>query len=414
MADELTQVIHGAVSEAGLLDGGAGDGEGGGDRGDGGDTHAADDGDGGDDLDGIDADALDDDGTTSDDDDAGDASDDDEGAGAGETGADDDAADASKAKGQDGKGDSKDKQAPPTRESKPTDKKGPIPFPRHEEIIRNIRDEYEHPETGKYTRAVKELRSLEWARDPETLAAVRLLQIANDPDNGPEKFAKLLVQNKTLAKHLALRGSEEAVRAPSSATSKVGEMPKPNRTYKDPESGQEHTFYDNDGITALMQWAVASAEERAAQAAEKARKELSDEYDEKYGPVIDSFKAASIREGQVAQERANIAHAREHWRGFKQYEEDIKAYVFKPGNEKVNLFDAYLAVVPAKLEEAAKADKAAVRKEILAELKKKSKAAVRHTNRAPAPDVEAEGGSSADGDPITAAIRGAVRRARLT
>jgi len=397
MSDELTQAIAGAMTEAGLSTSGDDAGDGSPDPGTGTDTDLGDGNDGDPD------DALDEgDGTT---DEGDDPSDD---AGDGDTGADDGDPDASASKDDTDSKDQGDGEAV-TSDSKPTGKdkkKGPIPFSRHEEVLKNLRDEYEHPEKGKLTLATKRVKELEWADSREAKAIFNAFNLADTDQKG---FIRLLLKDRRFADIVQIRGEGgDAPIATRNDRKAVGEKPGPNAVYKDPESGKEVAYYDDKGLAALTDWQIAKAEETAQAAADQVRQELRDEYEKKYGPITRDHEARQLWDSQVLEERKAINYAEDHWPHFKEFKEQIKEAVFKDGS--LTLFAAYLGTVIPALEGRAKVNEEAMRKKVLAQINKKRKAAQPPTNRFPQPKAEErEANVSAGDDEIMSAMRHAVR-----
>ncbi len=89
----------------------------------------------------------------------------------------------------------------------------------------------------------------------------------------------------------------------------------------------------------------------------------------------ESLDAAKARQSVV------LKDARELWHGFAEHEKAVRAELLKPGNERMQLRQAYLAVVPALLKAAndqrlvdESAREAELRKKVVADINKKATA----------------------------------------
>ncbi len=238
----------------------------------------------------------------------------------------------------------------------PAQRKGPIPFAKHEKILSNERTKHKGELEALHTR----LKSVEWAESAEAKARVQAMGAA---ETHPELFASAILADTRLGPIFRrLVSGEAAPAAVEQPKPPVGrERPKPNVTDANGNLG-----YDEAGLQALLDW---TAEQGAAQGAERAQKLFEEKYGKEIAPIVeDRKKAAAWQTDLKAADRA-INTARAKWHGFKEREGDIKAYLI--ANQTATLEDGYQAVVVQGL----RSDRTKMREEIMAEMNGKKRIA---------------------------------------
>lgn len=136
---------------------------------------------------------------------------------------------------------------------------------------------------------------------------------------------------------------------------------------------------------------------------------------EELKPTLSAQEIDKNIEAGKSRMKTVLERARAGWKGFKEHEKEIRAYLAQPGNELTDLYDGYAAVVVGgyekKLAESA-VDRAKIEAEVRAKLVKEmnENSPRNHVRpRGPAPERN-------DGDeerPLSEVIRGAMREAGL-
>ena len=292
---------------------------------------------------------------------------------------------------------SADSAAPATQETPPADApvveqemRGRLSAKRHQEILTRQREK----QAAEHATAVKALQDqLSAFQQPELRAKLQMLDLA---ERDPDAFAKTLLSHPTFASRLTLKQQAEAqADATSNGRKDLGEMPGPNRTSED---GQ-FAFYDADGLAARDAWFV---EKAMRDAEDRFAKQLA----ERLGP-IEQERAAKETFAKVHQKvSGELAHAREHWPGFKEHEADIKALV--TGERPMPLLEGYATVVVGKMQAQGAKSREDYWKEFQAEMNEKAAATGERPDAGPA----VRGTSSGSSDPTTDAIRKSISRIR--
>lgn len=235
-------------------------------------------------------------------------------------------------------------------------KKGSLPYHRHEAILKKQRADAD----AAIAAVRQEYAPLEWARHPDAKATFDAMAIAN---TDPEAFARGVVSVPELASAFRkVLGAAEAPPAakPGAAAAPAGsERPQPDV----PLEGGGYT-YSVEGLEKLLEW-------QRNQVLEQVDKR----YEERFGPIEKDFVATTKWNQALDRTRATLQNARDNWPGFKEHEKAIGDFLRAPGNEKKNLEDAYRAVAVKAIWDQKRADRDAVRAEVLKELNGKPAAA---------------------------------------
>jgi hypothetical protein len=181
----------------------------------------------------------------------------------------------------------------------------------------------------------------------------------------PEQFLELLPHiNPKFAELLGNR-SEKHVEAPK-------ELPKPDVKVKLPDGTEAETF-STQGLQQYIQGIVAQTEA-------KVRADI----DARFKPIKDREQAALSEQQQLDQLYAQVQHARQNWRSFKEWEKDIQQVMAEDRTQarkagrapKLDLNDAYLIVRDRKHDDDLKKltlDQETMRKKIVDEINKRPK-----------------------------------------
>jgi Fe-S-cluster formation regulator IscX/YfhJ len=230
----------------------------------------------------------------------------------------------------------------------------------------------------------------------------------------PDRYIRILahVEPEKYGKFAAILDAkpEEKVTAGESSDDDIFKnMPRPDLKMKMPD-GSEGESYTLKGMQEVFKYAIQIGEQRAEERANKVLK-----------PVIDDRKKAEDArkqqefdtklDKQIDEEFAEASQ----WEGFTEHRDEIiaamradTAQAKKSGKFKFkNIHAAYIAIVPKKLREAGTANEQEMRKKILAEMNKTTR------STAVTGDVSSGKPVESSGDPITDAIRGAIRKSGL-
>jgi len=214
-------------------------------------------------------------------------------------------------------------------------------------------------------------------------------------ENEPEKFLQRLpLVNPKYAELLAGKGT---VQAPS---------PDENMPEPDYDMGNGQKTYSPDGLRKLLQWN-----------SEQTRKQLSGEFDEKIKPFATERQQRESRQAAGQKAQARVEHARQHWPGFKDHEEEILIELTNDTTEATRLRrpmisfeEAYVRVINRKRDAeitTLKADRQKIREELLTEMREQGQ--VTGTAASGKADVAKEKGAvKKAADPILAEIEKAV------
>lgn len=193
-----------------------------------------------------------------------------------------------------------------------------------------------------------EWKQYEWAKDPDIQAALQAIALAESDE---EAFIDLLLKDDRYAQRLT--------RAQQQKTFAEG-RPGPNQKTED----GSFEYYDNDGINSLLEWHGATLEKALTEKIERAM-------EQKYGKVAKAYEASTEWNTAIAEANGKLEKYRKNLEGFAEQEKNIRSFMQQPGNERVTVEEAYMAVVPKALREAGKIEKDKLRAEILAEMKGK-------------------------------------------
>lgn len=217
----------------------------------------------------------------------------------------------------------------------PTEKpRGPIPYDRHEAVLNNVRKEYE------------------WVKehgDPQTVQ--QKLAILRRAEQDPASFVRDFVN--------AARLNPQELFTPPAPPAPVAppEPPQPDILL---ENGQ--LSYSHERLQQLLAWKEAQIEQRISQT---------------IAPIQQRVALADMQEQATVRARQELSAA-QAWPGFAEAKADMAAFL--RANPTATLRDAYIAVVPARLAEQAKASETQGYQKALTELQQKAGAA-----SAPAP-----------------------------
>ncbi len=212
----------------------------------------------------------------------------------------------------------------------PTEKpRGPIPYDRHEAVLNNVRKEYE------------------WVKEHGDIQTVQQkLQILRRAEQDPAGFARDFMSAARLNPQ-ELFGPPPAPPAPV-----ADEPPQPDRLLEDGS-----LIYSHERMQQLLDWKARQVEQRISQQIAPIQQRVA---------MADMQERATVR----AQQELSAAAA---WPGFTEAKADMAAYL--KTNPTATLRDAYIAVVPARLAEQAKASETQGYQKALTELQQKAGAA---------------------------------------
>ncbi len=213
----------------------------------------------------------------------------------------------------------------------PTEKpRGPIPYDRHEAVLNNVRKEYE------------------WVKEHgDTQTVQQKLAILRRAEQDPAGFARDFMAAARLNPQ-ELFGPPPAPPAPVAPP----EPPQPDILL---ENGQ--LSYSHERLNQLLAWKEQQIEQRVSQA---------------IAPIQQRVALADMQEQATVRAKQELSVA-ESWPGFTEAKADMAAFLRT--NPTATLRDAYIAVVPARLAEQAKASATEGYQKALTELQQKAGAA---------------------------------------
>jgi hypothetical protein len=279
--------------------------------------------------------------------------------------------------------------------------KGRIPVIEHQAVLTRARRKHE-AEVAALNTKIEGYKPYDSQDVKEQIAAIRLAE------NNPDVFFNKVLMNDPRYKALVdARVAEAAKTVAPAATTPAAEAAKPEMPKPDVLNADGTLGYSAEALQKALEFSL--AKERDAQAAEmkKLREELA--------PVTQRAEmetrltAAMDRQGQV------LSNARKNWRGFTDHEPAIRAELAKPGNESIDLFQAYSNVVVGHYETASKVTETE-RAKIVREARE---AVVKELNGAPRTKSVRPGqlpaASAGDADMSTEdVVRAAMRAANMT
>jgi len=247
---------------------------------------------------------------------------------------------------------------------------GKIDVPRHQAVLTRTRNQYE----AKLKEAQERYEKVKWAEEKEAQAALQALALA---ESDPKAFVELLMKDKRYGDLLQFKEIREKAE-------EIAQRPQPNAATPD---GQ-FQYYDDKGIEELLGWHGQQIESG-----------LMKKLEARFGPIEQRYKSEKIWNEARERNRVVLEGARKSWKGFNENEQAIGQFLSK--NPQATLHDAYREVVIPALEAQGRANKEALRKEILAEMSKKPKANTEDT-RVEAERVADEGGKRSVADIVRA------------
>jgi hypothetical protein len=213
----------------------------------------------------------------------------------------------------------------------PTEKpRGPIPYDRHEAVLNNVRKEYE------------------WVKEHgDTQTVQQKLAILRRAEQDPAGFARDFMS--------AARLNPQELFGPPPAPPTPAPAPEPPQPDILLENGQ--LSYSHERLNQLLAWKEQQIEQRISQQIAPIQQRVA---------MADMQERATVR----AQQELGAAAA---WPGFTEAKADMAMYL--KANPTATLRDAYIAVVPARLAEQAKASETQGYQKALTELQQKAGAA---------------------------------------
>lgn len=213
--------------------------------------------------------------------------------------------------------------------------RGPIPYDRHEAVLNNVRKEYE------------------WLKEHgDSQSVQQKLQILRRAEHDPASFVRDFVN--------AARLNPQELFTPPAPPAPVA-PPEPPRADILLENGQ--LTYSDERMQQLMAWKEAQLEQRLTQA---------------IAPIQQRVALADMQEQATLRARQELGAAAA-WPGFTEAKSDMAAFL--KANPAATLRDAYIAVVPARLAEQARASETQGYQKALTELQQKAGAASAPTPR---------------------------------
>lgn len=279
--------------------------------------------------------------------------------------------------------------------------RGNIAIHRHQAVLTRARNQHAKAleewaakekawaeEKAKHEAAVKEWDSYGWAKDPDVIEALQLIALA---DKDQKAFVEALMTDSRFAELIQFKN----------ATPVPSTRPRPNAKTEDGAL----EYYDDAGLEELLKW-------HGAETSKAAKEEILKEVEKRYGPLADAYQQTTSWNKAIAKSKTDLDQMRAEWVGFAEFEKDIKALMMAPGNEKMDAREAYIRVVPGKLAAREKANKEAMRKELIEEMNAKRAAADGAIHSNPNPERGADPAEGEDDDPVGNAIRRSIRNIR--
>lgn len=173
---------------------------------------------------------------------------------------------------------------------------------------------------ARYKQETEGWRQYEWAKDPEIQNALKAIALA---DTDEKEFVNRLLQDERYAKLIQLRDQKAGM---------TGDRPKPN------QKNGEFEYYDDDGISQLLEW-------HGAQVSKTSEERILKAVEAKYGPLAEAYQASTTWNSALAEQKAVLEDMRANWEGFKEHEPAIKAAMMKREEERKS--DSRLKALPA-------------------------------------------------------------------
>lgn len=211
--------------------------------------------------------------------------------------------------------------------------RGPIPYDRHEAVLKKTREDYD-----------SQLKELEWAKGQSREQVAQMRQLYEWADRDPVGFHKFFGQQLQNDPQYA-----DALKPPPEPV--ADERPEPDVLLED-----GRMVYSGEAMELLMDWR---------------ERQLDKRYSEQYGPIRESFQHQQIM-SQAHQEASGILTDARTWPGFKEHETAIRDVMAADG--RVTLDSAYRRVVVPSLQKQDAESRAKLRQELLAELRGKPSA----------------------------------------
>lgn len=261
---------------------------------------------------------------------------------------------------------------------------GKLDVDRHQAVVTRIRNQAKAEYEAAVAKHQEEVKQLEWAKDPEAVAAFEALALA---DRDPKKFVEMLLHDPRYKELISFKERKELAAA---VAGQGGEDPMPEQDATTPDGQMK--YYSHEGLEKRMAWERRQAAREAKEAIEK-----------EYGPLKEEFQARNQWNASVGTAKKTLDIARNTWPGFKENEKAIGEAMVK--DKSLSLDDAHRQVVIKQYESQRVVNEAELRKKILGELNLKPAAA--RSDR-PGSGVERTmqpEGEKTTGDAIRASLR---------
>lgn len=253
--------------------------------------------------------------------------------------------------------------------------RGQIQIHRHQAVLTRTRNAHEkaiqewaakekawQEEKAKHEAALKQY---EWANDPDIQAGLYALQLS---EQDQRKFAELLLSDPRYAEILQFKEAQ--------AQNLPKDRPRPNARSED----GKYEYYDDKGLEDLLGWHGRTVSEQLKKELTEA---LTQQFEEKYGPVAQEFEARNLWNSAVQEQRSVLEGYRNELEGFKENEGAIKKLIVEnlearerdPRVPLLSAKEAWMQVVFPQLKAKASENEAAIRQRVLKELEDKKAAA---------------------------------------
>lgn len=263
--------------------------------------------------------------------------------------------------------------------------KGRIQTSRHQAILTRTRNRYE----AQLAELNKRAEGFKRYEDPEFQNRLKAFEISETDHN---RFVEILL-GVPQYKQLFDSRVAEAVKAATAAPPKVEEPPKPDVLREDGTLG-----YSAEAAEKLAQFYA----KKEREAAEKQYEERFSKLDKDLQPVREREEAIAKLNDSIDRSRSRLERSRERLPGFKENESKILEYMMQPGNERVDLDEAYANVL-FKTRDQVRAEEHA---NIAKQLSEKSKAT--RTVRPGMPEATAEPDDSSEANDTESIIRRSI------
>jgi hypothetical protein len=219
----------------------------------------------------------------------------------------------------------------------------------HQAVLTRTRRQYE----AAMAEAARKLEAVKQYEAPEFKDRLRAFQIA---EQNPDQFLQIL---QAIPEY---RARIDAL-VQAAAAERAGTMERPEPEAEEEEEPQPDTLLEGGGMgysteRANQLWAYRLRQLRAEQDQKLAALE------EHLKPIQEDRQTQQVIQQAYQRQGGILADARQHWPLFSQYEGKIRAELSKPGNERMQLDQAYRVVVV----QAERADRARIEAEARAKI----------------------------------------------